>query len=133
MGEEAHGDIPGHAALEGPARRLQKFLASRGASFEAEGATTRVHFEGWILEVRDEPGGGFSAVVTINVSGTSPSEEARRALCEAATVALSIRGEVRYEIDESLPGYPMLRIVVVQESFEQLIEDVIRVLDKYFF
>ena len=131
MVEDIHGDIPGHAASEGPAHKLQKFLASRGASFEAEGDTTRVHFNGWVLEVRDEPGGRFSALITINVPDTGPSEEARRAICEAFNVALSIKGRVTYEVEEYLPGYTMLRIAVTQESFESLVDDLIKVLDKY--
>jgi hypothetical protein len=129
--EEEHHGIPGHAAAGGPSERLQKFLASRGASFEAEGDTTRIHFNGWILEVRDEPGGGFSAIITLGLPEESPSKEAARAACEAFSLAMAIGGRARYELDESLPGYPMLRIVVSRSDLSGLVDDLLRVLERY--
>ncbi|MEB3859614.1 MAG: hypothetical protein LRS43_00220 [Desulfurococcales archaeon] len=123
--------MPGHAAPGGPSKRLQKFLASRGASFEAEGDTTRVHFNGWILEVRDEPGGGFSAIITLSLADEGPSRDTARAACEAFSLAMALKGGIRYEVDESLPGYPMLRIIVSRHSLDMLVEDLMRALEKY--
>ena len=122
--------IPGHAAHGGFARKLQSFLKAEGFRYEAEGDVTRIHLNGLILEVKDEPGRGVILMASLSL----PTEAGQAALEAIAgfqklfRVLGTLSGEIEYELDKSLPGYPMLRVVVAYANVESLVNDLIEAL-----
>ncbi len=128
MEEYPEEGIPGHAAKSRWAHRLQRSLLGLGAPFEAEGEATRIRLaEGVYAEVR-EASEGYSVSLTLPLPGGEPGEaeyyvEAFRA---AAAFLASLGAEPRYEVDSSLPGYPMLRALAEFADPESLVESVLR-------
>ncbi len=120
--------IPGHAAKTPWAHRLQSKLKELGIPFEAEGEATRIRLaEGVYAEVRESGEGGYSIAVTIPLptSGEDP-ECLAEAFKAAAAFIVKLGVEARYEVDESLPGYPMLRAIIGFASPEDLVNSVLK-------
>jgi len=89
--------------------RLRSALKSLGVSFESEAEAFRISLEGGsVLEIAEAPE-GYAVVATIPLPGPGEGEAARHA-CRALEVMARLGVELRYEVDESLPGYPMLRV-----------------------
>ncbi len=123
--------IPGHGSVGGPLRVLQRFLRDNGFSFEAEGDVTRIHVDGALVEVRDEPGVGLAILASLPLP-YGPSDagfHARAALVFTSVVAMLGR-PVIYDVDSSLEGYPILRARIVFEDVEDLVSSLIRVLSE---
>jgi len=114
VAEDLEHGIPGHASKKEWANRLQRWLREHGFSFEAEGEAVRIHLPGGayveITEAQDG-GEGFEVAITVPLAGTGEeAEEAAKAFQEAMTVAKGLGGELRYELDTSIPEYPSLKV-----------------------
>jgi hypothetical protein len=101
--------IPGHASSEEWAWRLQRRLRELGVSFEAEGSATRITLPGGAIVEVVEAGEGYGLAATIPLPGGG-DPEAADAAWEALRLMASLGVELSYELDTSLPGYPMLRV-----------------------
>lgn len=120
QGDEELG-IPGHAGKSGASKRFQRLLAKVGCSFEAEGDTTRLMLgSGTLIEVKEEPGEGVVVEASIPLpTSTAELEQGGRSIVKAFELLLSLGREPEYSIDNSLPGYPVLRGRVVFKSVEE--------------
>lgn len=120
-----HGDeelgIPGHAGKREASKRFQRLLAEAGCSFEAEGDTTRLMLgSGAIIEVKEEPGEGVVVEASIPLPASiTELEEGRDSMVKALELLLSLGMEPEYRVDNSLPGYPVLRGRVLFRSMEE--------------
>ncbi|MEB3816548.1 MAG: hypothetical protein LRS46_01200 [Desulfurococcales archaeon] len=107
--------IPGHASHERWANELQRRLRELGVSFEAEGEATRINLgEGIVVEIAEAPEGeeGYAVVANIPLP-TGGDPEYADSVALALKVLAALGSELKYELDESLPGYPMLRVRAV--------------------
>jgi len=123
--DEEHG-IPGHAGKSGPAAMLQRALVELGVSFEAEGETTRIHLEGAIIEVKDDP--ELGRITQVSVPLPSPGEEpdVTAPPLEVLAVVMSfLRGRVKYVAEEAAPGYYTLHAMVPYRDPYQQAEDLL--------
>ncbi len=106
--------IPGHAAKSDWASKLQSFLKDLGVPFEAEGEATRIRlYEGVLAEVREAEEGGYAVEVSIPLPGECTGGcdldyhvEAYRA---ALRLLAGLGSTLAYYLDDSIPGYPILR------------------------
>ncbi len=124
-GDEEHG-IPGHAG-KGSALALQRLLKNLGCRFEAEGDMVRIHLGDSLLEVKDEPGEGLILEASITLIEEAPIKEgsllevlggvykALKLFYQAAAGA-----KISYELDTSIPGYPILRARIRVERYDEL-------------
>ncbi len=118
--------IPGHASKKPSMHRLQTMLRELGLSFEAEGDTIRIHFEGITIELNDY---NENIQVQIEITpdpNTLPEEAAKNFYLFGLATAL-IRAE-EYGI-ENLSGYTILwaaRNLDTLEDAVELIEKTIR-------
>jgi len=118
-GDEELG-IPGHASKREASKRFQRLLAEAGCSFEAEGDTTRLVIGGSIVEVKDEPGEGVVVEASLPLPTSTAELEAEREGCiKALELLTSLGREPAYSVDDSLPGYPVLRGRVAFQSLEE--------------
>ncbi len=124
MGEDEEAGIPGHAG-KGVAAELQRSLKNLGCRFEAEGDMVRIHLGDSVIELKDEPGRGVMVEAQIPLSEEAPySEDEIRSTAESAKAAITVvlkaaRGlRLEYELDTSIPGYPMLRMRFYPEDYK---------------
>lgn len=131
MGEEPTG-IPGHVSGKEAARWFQKLVRDLGCRFEAEGDVTRIHLESSIVEVKDDPERGVILEATIQLPPSTGEDP--RFYADGAGLALELVSrlspgrEVSYSLDESIPGYPFLRLVVGYDSLGEAYNDLARAL-----
>lgn len=118
--------VPGHAGSSEWARKLQSFLKNSRLSFEAEGDTTRIHLGELQLEVsRREDSSGYQVILMVPLPGELSLEETSisgDAFRRAMSILGRLEGEIYYNLDDSLPGYPVLHIVVVHQDPNRLVE-----------
>ncbi len=121
--------IPGHASKEEWAWRLQRRLREIGVSFEAEGSATRISLPGGaVVEVVEAEGGyGLAATVPLPAGG---DPEAAEAVATALRVMARLGVELHYELDDSLPGYPMLRVTADFQDPYTLAERLLEALEE---
>jgi len=123
--------IPGHASFSEPLKRLQVFLRDNGFVFEAEGDVTRIHVEGAIVEVRDEPGVGLAILASLPLPYGGGDAEYYAEAARVFTSILAMLGRpVSYEVDASLGEYPMLRARVLFGDVEELVESLVNALSR---
>jgi hypothetical protein len=118
--------IPGHAGKTEWSNSLQRWLRECGIKFEAEGEATRASVNGVTIEVAEGISSeGYDIVVSITMPtvGSDLVREAENVL-KALTIAGKIAGkkEVKYELDSSLPSYPILYITVSFKDPWRLVE-----------
>ncbi len=135
VAEDMEHGIPGHASKKEWANRLQRWLKERGVSFEAEGEATRIHLDsGVYVEVAESlEGSGYDLVVTVPLPGTGEEagEDTIRAIRDAFELLHLVGGGLRYELDNSIPEYPSLRIMRGFEDPEELVEKLIGALERF--
>ncbi len=134
MVEELEHGIPGHASKKTWANRLQQWLKQRGVSFEAEGEATRIHLpSGVYIEITESmEGEGYDVVITVPLPGTgSEAGDTKSAISDAFEIVSLLGGELRYELDDSLPEYPSLRIIRSYRDPEELVDALISALDRF--
>ncbi|MEN2999252.1 MAG: hypothetical protein ABDH61_01565 [Acidilobaceae archaeon] len=122
--------IPGHASHNRHLLRLQRALKELGYSYEAEGDVTRIHLEGSLVEVRDEPGIGLALLLTAALPYKC-EDDCASSVVSFSTLLSMMKKEAEYELDRSIPGYPMLRARVVFENVGDLVETLIKSLDEF--
>ncbi|BAA79354.2 hypothetical protein APE_0399.1 [Aeropyrum pernix K1] len=117
-GEPGEEGIPGHAG-RGVSGAFQRRLSEMGCQFEAEGDVTRIHVAGGLVEVKDEPGVGpiveASIPLPVDPSTVGESLEGMKALLGLMTM---LGRPLSYQLDDSLPGFPILRVKAVFETLE---------------
>jgi len=128
VAEDEHG-IPGHAGKTGPARLLQQAILALGYSFEAEGDTTRIHVDGVIVEVKDDPDLGRITQVSapLPAPGDDPGE-ASKPLAVLGFIVAMLRGEARYVAEEAGPGYYTLHAMIPYGDPYEQAEDLLNAL-----
>ncbi len=115
-------------------KRIRDAVEELGYSYEFE-ETLRVHVGDVIVEVGVEEGGkGYTVTVSVQLPPSDAAEDEleyySRLYEQALRVVLGLEGEVRYEIDTSLPDYPALHIVRVYRDPEKLADQLIERLKK---
>lgn len=113
MSEEPTG-IPGHVGKSEWSKRLQEWLRDCGLRYEAEGEATRIMVDGVLVQVAEGEEGGYSVIVSAPLPSRGASDAEVADACNALRLAARIAGEegIKYEIDDSLPSYPMLYIII---------------------
>jgi hypothetical protein len=106
--------------------RLKESLRSLGVPFESEAEAFRISVEGASLEVAESPE-GYAVVATIPLPGPGEADTARQA-CKALEVMARLGVELKYEVDESLPGYPMLRVTAPYRDPSELASKLVEAL-----
>ncbi|MEB2835753.1 MAG: hypothetical protein GSR80_000591 [Desulfurococcales archaeon] len=97
------------------AEELKRGLSEAGVAFEAEAEAIRIPLEGGaVIEVAGAEG-GYAIVATIPLPGAGEAD-AVETVCRALGVMASFGVELEYEVDDSLPGYPMLRVTARHED-----------------
>lgn len=124
--------IPGHASHSDAIKRFQRFLRTHGYSFEAEGDMTRIHIDGALVELTEEPARGYVLMITIPLPrGGEPEAEIYRPLRALAFFVSNLGASVSYELDTGIPDYPLLRAKVFFTDLETLLNALYDVLEKY--
>ena len=131
--EESHG-VPGHVSATRVVRWFQELLRNLGCRFEAEGDVTRIHLESSLVEVKDEPGRGVIIEASIQLP-SSTGEESDFYINGIRLVlgifsSLSPGRSVSYSLDDSIPGYPFLRVVVGYNDLNEAYTDLARALER---
>ncbi len=108
-------------------KKLKKALEEAGVSFEAE-ETVRIHLGDLVVEV-GEAEKGPTVTVSLQLPGAPPSAEEVESYTKTYQLALKLvsrlTGELGYELDTSLPGYPLLHIVVAYTDADKMAEEII--------
>lgn len=130
--EDFEEGIPGHASTREQLKMLQRFLRDKGFIFEAEGDVTRIHLDGAIIEVRDEPGLGLVILASLPLPYGGGDVSYYVEAARAYTFILSSLGRpVSYDVDSSLEEYPMLRARVTFSDVEHLVSSLMRALIEF--
>ncbi|MCE4625615.1 MAG: hypothetical protein F7C35_07125 [Desulfurococcales archaeon] len=112
--EEPEG-IPGHAGASEWSRALHIWLRDCGLSFEAEGEATRISLPNGVTVELTESEEGFAVVISLSLAtrGEDLLVEAE-VIAEAFWLAGKVagKGKVLFDIDSSLPDYPILYITI---------------------
>ncbi len=124
--------VPGHVSWRRPVESFQKSLKELGVSFEAEGDVTRIHVDGVVIEVSWDSGiGVIQATLPLPCDG-GDADYYVRAFKAFAFILASLNGvSFEYDLDLSIPGYPMLRARSSFSSFEVLASFLVKVLGSY--
>ena len=113
-------------------KRIRDAVEEIGYSFEFE-ETLRIHVGDVIVEVGADEN-RYTVTVSVQLPGGEASEEEldyyTRLYEQALRVVLGLSGELRYEIDTSLPEYPSLHIMRVYNDPEKLADELIERLKK---
>lgn len=108
-------------------KRIRDAVEEIGYSFEFE-ETLRVHVGDVIVEVGADEN-RYTVTVSVQLPGGEASEEEldyyTRLYEQALRVVLGLSGELKYEVDTSLPEYPSLHIVRVYSDPEKLADELI--------
>lgn len=103
---------------------LKSLLSSLGVSFEVE-ESVRFHVDDIVVEVVDE-GDGFSVTASVNLptpdAGPGDVDYYANQYRSALRLMLGLGGGLEYELDTSLPDYPLLRIVKRFSDAGELLE-----------
>ena len=110
-------------------KRIRDAVEEIGYSFEFE-ETLRVHVGEVILEVGVGEGGKtYTVTVSVQLPPRDASEDELdyylRMYEHALRVIMGLGGDLRYEIDTSLPEYPALHMVRVYDDPEKLADELI--------
>ncbi len=107
-------------------KKLAKKLEELGVDHEYEGESLRLHIGDLVVEVSTHPEGGY--MVSMQVPLPGPSEENVDQYVETYRKAVKLyarlKGEAEYQLDTSLPDYPMLHIVRKYDDPWKMVEDV---------
>ena len=116
-------------------KELRKILDELGISYEAE-ENIRVHVGEVVVQIGEFEEGEKGYYVTASIS--LPSSESTLeefdyymdSFKAALKLVLGLTGEVRYELDTSLPDYPVLHITKKFNDAGKLVEDLKSILEK---
>ena len=116
-------------------KELRKILDELGISYEAE-ENIRVHVGEVVVQIGEFEEGEKGYYVTASIS--LPSSESTLeefdyymdSFKAALKLVLGLTGEVRYELDTSLPDYPVLHITKKFNDAGKLVEDLKSILKK---
>jgi len=116
-------------------KELRKILDELGISYEAE-ENLRVHVGEVVVQIGEFEEGEKGYYVTASIS--LPSSESTLeefdyymdSFKAALKLVLGLTGEVRYELDTSLPDYPVLHITKKFNDAGKLVEDLKSILEK---
>jgi len=114
-------------------KELRKILDELGISYEAE-ENVRVHVGEVVVQIGEleEDERGYYVTASISLpSSESTLEEFdyyMDSFKAALKLILGLSGEVKYELDTSLPDYPVLHITKKFNDAEKLVEDLKNVL-----
>lgn len=116
-------------------KELRKILDELGINYEAE-ENIRVHVGEVVVQIGEFEEGEKGYYVTASIS--LPSSESTleefdyymNSFKAALKLILRLTGEVKYELDTSLPDYPVLHITKKFNDAGKLVEDLKNVLKK---
>ena len=112
-------------------KRIQSILSKSSLRYEVEEAI-RIHVDDIIIQIGESSDGLLSVSFSISLPSESSKEEIERVVqsFEKALHMSSIleQGELSYELDTSLPNYPVLYIVRKYRDTDALILDVEKML-----
>lgn len=116
-------------------KELRKILDELGINYEAE-ENIRVHVGEVVVQIGEFEEGEKGYYVTASIS--LPSSESTleefdyymNSFKAALKLILGLAGEVKYELDTSLPDYPVLHITRKFNDAGKLVEDLKNVLKK---
>ncbi len=109
---------------------VAKVAKDLGLSYEKE-ESVRIHIGGLIMEISPSDGGGRVVIsMQLPSEDASPEDvkEAAENFGKALSIAFKLGGELRYELDTSLPSYPYLYIVREYDDAKKLVDDLRKVL-----
>ena len=131
--EEPEG-IPGHVGASEWSRALHLWLRDCGVSFEAEGEATRISLPNGVMVELTESGEGFAVVISLTLA-TRGEDLLREAevIADAFRLAGKVAGQggVSFDVDNSLPDYPILYITVPFNSPWELVSSLQEALTSY--
>ncbi|AEM39778.1 hypothetical protein Pyrfu_1925 [Pyrolobus fumarii 1A] len=113
-------------------KKLRDVVEEVGYSYEAE-ETMRIHIGDIIVEVGVEDG-KYAVTVSVPLPGSGATDEEvdyyARLYEQGLRVLLGLGGDVKYEVDTSLPDYPSLHMTRLYDDADKLVEDMSRLLRK---
>ena len=116
--------------------KLKSGLRSLGLEFESEAEAIRITLpKGSQLEITEPPEGeGLAIVLSVPLPAEGPDDPEYYigSMAEAMKIILSMNKNYKYEVDESIPGYPLLRIRISFSSGDELAETLLDALEKVF-
>ncbi|HIC99368.1 MAG TPA: hypothetical protein EYP08_07010 [Pyrodictiaceae archaeon] len=116
-------------------KELRKVLDELGISYEAE-ENVRVHVGEVVVQIGEFEEGekGYYVTASINLPSSESTLEEFNYYMDSFKVALKLMlgltGEMRYELDTSLPDYPVLHITRKFNDAGKLVENLKNILKK---
>jgi len=113
---------------------VAKIAKELGLSFEKE-ENVRIHINNVVIEVAPtESGARVVLSVQLPAEGATPDEvkESVESFSKALRIAFELSsGELKYELDASLPTYPCMYIVREYSDVNKMVEELRRVLKSF--
>ncbi len=109
-------------------KRLAKKLEEAGVEHEYEGESLRLHLGELVVEVTTHPEGGFMVSMQVPLPGGSEDKPDQyvSAFANAVKLFLRLSGDAEYQLDTSLPDYPMLYMVRRYSDPWKMVDEVAR-------
>jgi hypothetical protein len=107
-------------------KRLASKLKELGVEHEYEGEALRLHIGELVVEVTTHPEGGYMVSMQVPLPGSSGDQPDHyvNAFANAVRLFLRLSGSPEYQLDTSLPDYPMLYIVRRYDDPWKMVDEV---------